>query len=390
MTLLNAFHSPGKIVYGWGTQNFLKTLSGKRVFVVSDQTVKNVGHLEKVLDLLKEAGVETSYFTDIEENPRLDAILKIKTALLDFKPDHIVGIGGGSPIDAAKCAWIFYEHPNLKLEDINKIEAVPKLREKSRFIAISTTSGSGTEVSDASVVVHNGIKHGIVSKEIIPDISIVDPEFAATMPPFTTANSGLDVMVHGLETYVTPLPNRFADPFAIKAIQLVFKYLRRAYAHSGDRQARENMHYAASYAGIAMTNTALGLIHGMADQIVVNWGFPHGRSNAMMSSYVIPFNFPAVPHRYGELASFLGVEGKSDREKTGSLIRMIDELKQDLDVPLSLCEAGIPENEFMDKLDQLVDNAFAHPCVPTNPRSAMKEDIRKIYLNAYKGEKLFC
>ncbi|MEG0664391.1 MAG: iron-containing alcohol dehydrogenase, partial [Clostridia bacterium] len=279
------FTLPRDIYYGKGTLDQLKNLKGKKaIIVVGGGSMKKFGFLDKTIENLHEAGFETRLFEGVEPDPSVETVLKGAAAMREFEPDWIVSIGGGSPIDAAKAMWAFYEYPNVKFEDLCIPFGFPELRTKARFLAIPSTSGTATEVTAFSVITdyEKGIKYPLADFNITPDVAIVDPDLAETMPPQLTAHTGMDALTHAIEAYVSTLNSPFTDPLALKAIQMVFEYLPLSY--KGDSSAREQMHYAQCLAGMAFSNALLGIVHSMAHKTGAafsNGHVTHGLANAM-------------------------------------------------------------------------------------------------------------
>ncbi len=310
----------------------------------------------------------------------------------EFEPDWIIAVGGGSPIDAAKAMWAFYEYPDTSFEDLITPFNFPKLRTKAKFVAIPSTSGTATEVTAFSVITDyaKGIKYPLADYEITPDIAIVDPALAMTMPKTLTAYTGMDALTHAVEAYVSILNSPFTDPLAIKAIQMVFEYLPASY--EGDKEAREQMHYAQCLAGQAFTNALLGIVHSMAHKTgaaFTTGHVVHGCANAMYLPYVIKYNSkdPATMKRYAEIARAVAIEG-TDEECMEALREKINEFNRILDIPTSLKEFGVPEEEFFEKLPSIAEHAVGDACTGSNPREITPKQMEDLFTCIYHGEEV--
>lgn len=377
-----------KLIFGRGALDHLKTLRGKKAFIVTDKTVCTMGFTEKVVLRLKEVGFEVMIFDEIEPNPSIDKIQNGVQTIRDFSPDWIIGFGGGSSIDAGKAMWVLYERPDVSLYDINPYTKL-NLRAKARFIAIPTTSGAGSEATWAIAVTNTEEKRKTIlaSEEIIPDIAIVDPFFPLTMPSQLTADTGLDSLVHAIEAYVSPWSNVFSDALAIKAIQLIFRYLPRSFENRDDEEAREQVHYAASMAGMAMGNSQVGVAHSMGHALGAFYGIPHGRAVAVFLPYAIQYNVKETLKRYGEIATSVAIKG-NEREAVQKFIIKIRNLIKALNEPTSIKELGIDKRIFTSNLENLVNYAFDDPSVLGNPRTPNKEEIKRLYTYAWEGKKI--
>lgn len=388
---MNRFTLPRDMYYGEGALEALKTLEGKRAMVVvGGSSMKKAGFLDKVVDYLKEANMEVETFEGVESDPSVETVMKGAKAMEEFEPDWIVAMGGGSPIDAAKAMWAFYEYPEVTFEDLCVPFNFPKLRKKAKFAAISSTSGTATEVTAFSVITdyEKGIKWPLADFEITPDVAILDPQIVATMPKSLIANTGLDALTHAVEAYVSTANSPFTDPLAIKAIQMVFEYLERSY--EGNLEAREQMHYAQCLAGQAFTNALLGIVHSMAHKtgaIFSTGHVVHGYANAMYLPYVIQYNKgdETALKRYGEIGKSLGIEG-SDEEITSELVKRIKELSSKFGIKQNLKDFGIIEEEFNEKISEISKNAVEDACTGTNPRSIDPETMEKLFRYIYEGK----
>jgi len=326
-----------------------------------------------------------------------------------FKPDVIIALGGGSAMDAAKGMWLYYEYPEtdfntlrLKFMDIRKrVFRFPKMGQKAKLVCIPTTSGTGSEVTSFAVITDKtrNIKYPLADYELTPDVAIIDPDFVLSAPPSITADTGMDVLTHAIEAYVSVMASDFTDGLAMKAIQLVFEYLPRAYRNGNDREAREKMHNASCIAGMAFTNAFLGINHSLAHKLGGEFHIPHGRANAVLLPYVIKYNaqkptkfvsFPkyeafVADKKYAEIARMLGLPARDTKEGVESLIKAIRDLIKELNMPSTIAECGVDREVFMSKVSELADKAFEDQCTPTNPRLPLVKELEEIYIKAYNG-----
>lgn len=382
------FTLPRDMYYGKGALEQLKTLEGKRaILVIGGGSMKKFGFVDKVLGYLKEAGIETSIFENVEADPSVETVMKGAAAMREFQPDWIISMGGGSPIDAAKAMWVFYEYPETTFEEIIKPFSFPTLRKKARFLAIPSTSGTATEVTAFSVITDysTGIKYPLADFNITPDIAILDPSLAETMPPKLTAHTGMDALTHAIEAYVSTLNSPFTDPLALKAINMIFEYLPDSY--KGDMLAREQMHYAQCMAGQAFTNALLGITHSIAHKTGAAFStghIPHGCANAIYLPYIIKFNAKNAQKRYADIARSIGISG-TDAECVSSLCGKINEYNAKLDIPRSLKEYGINEEEFKNKVARISELAISDACTGSNPRDINPEEMEKLLTSIYYG-----
>ena len=376
------FTLPRDLYHGKGALDALKDLDGKRaIVVVGGGSMKRFGFLDKVEANLKAAGMEVSLFEGVEPDPSVETVMKGAEAMRQFQPDWIVAIGGGSPIDAAKAMWAFYEYPETTFEQLITPFSFPKLRTKARFCAIPSTSGTATEVTAFSVITDyaKGIKYPLADFNITPDVAIIDPALAETMPPSLTAHTGMDALTHAIEAYVSTLHTVFTDPLALKAIHIVAKDLLKSY--HGDMTCREEMHYGQCLAGMAFSNALLGIVHSMAHKTGAAYSgghIVHGCANAMYLPKVIAYNAkePEAEKRYGEIAAFLGLEPTSK-----ALIAHIKAMNAKLDIPACIrdYEGGIiDEKEFLDKLPQVAELAVGDACTGSNPRAITPAEMEKL------------
>ncbi|GAA0065819.1 MAG: iron-containing alcohol dehydrogenase [Clostridium perfringens] len=380
------FTLPRDIYHGKDSLEVLKSLEGKKAFIViGGGSMKRFGFLDKVLSYLKEAGMETKVFEGVEPDPSVETVMKGAKEMEEFNPDWIVSIGGGSPIDAAKAMWIFYEYPDFTFEKAIVPFGLPKLRRKAKFVAIPSTSGTATEVTAFSVITDYKakIKYPLADFEITPDIAIVDPSLAETMPEKLVAHTGMDALTHAIEAYTASLRSNFTDPLALKAIEMVNMHLVNSF--KGDMEARGEMHEAQCLAGMAFSNALLGIVHSMAHKVGAVFHIPHGCANAIFLPYVIKYNRKACEDRYAQIARHIGLKGESERELTDALIDLINKFNKELNIPSSMKEYGIDENEFKANLKFIAHNAVLDPCTGSNPREIDDETMEKLYTCAYYG-----
>jgi alcohol dehydrogenase class IV len=378
------FNSP-QIVFGEDALSWLRQLNGKRAMIISDATMLRLGFINKVKENLS-ASMECEVFAEIEPEPCLQTVKECAIEMEKKKPDWVIGLGGGSCLDAAKAAWFLYERPDVSLEAINPME-VFNLRAKARLITIPTTSGTGSEVSWGFALADPEGKCKLVrvTRELVPDIALVDPSFTTALPQQITAESGLDVLAHAIEGYSCLWHNDFTDGLCIKAIQLVFKYLPRAYMNSGDLEAREHMHNAATIAGLGFSNTAIILAHALAHALGGYFHTTHGRSVGMFLPYTIQFIANEDPGRYADIARELELPGKNDVEAAASLVVEIHKLQTLLSQPVSIKEMGISSDQLNQALPHLVQNISSAVELVASPRVPTNEEIEKLFHYAYEG-----
>lgn len=384
---MSRFTLPRDLYFGENSMDVLKTLDGRRAtIVVGGGSMKRFGFLGKVEAYLKEAGMTTQIIDGVEPDPSVETVMKGAEKMREFQPDWIVSIGGGSPIDAAKAMWIFYEHPDAKFEDVAKPFNIPRLRNKARFVAIPSTSGTATEVTAFSVITdyNEKIKYPLADFEITPDIAILDPSIAATMPPTLTAHTGMDALTHAIEAYVAALHSDFSDPLALKAIQMIFDNLYAS--HRGEAAARDKMHIAQCLAGMAFSNALLGIAHSMAHKTGAVFHIPHGCANAIYLPYVIQYNRKTIASRYAEIARFVGCQGEDDEALIAALIDKIRQLNIKMDIPLTLKEYGVTTRDFDENLSRISMNAEADACTGSNPRETKAADFEAIFTAVYHGQ----
>lgn len=406
------FKVPPKIYFEkHATQYLAKMPNISRAFIVTDPGMVKLGYVDKVLYYLRKRPdyVHCEIFSEVEPDPSIETVMKGADMMHAFQPDVIIALGGGSAMDAAKAMWLFYEHPNTdfnglkqKFLDIRKrVFKYPKLGQKAQFVAIPTTSGTGSEVTSFAVITDkkNNVKYPLADYELTPDVAIVDPQFVMTVPKHITADTGMDVLTHAIEAYVSNMANDYTDGLALKAIQLVFEYLPRAYKNGNDEVAREKMHNASTIAGMAFANAFLGINHSLAHKLGAEFHIPHGRANTILMPHVIRYNaqkpkkftaFPKYEHfvadeRYAQIARLLGLPAKTTEEGVESLVQAVIKLAKELDMPLSIAATGVKKEEFESKVEQLAELAFEDQCTTANPKLPLVSDLADIYRQAYKG-----
>ena len=384
---MSRFTLPRDIYYGANALENLKNLKGSRaVLVLGGGSMKKFGFVDKALGYLKEAGIETRLIENVEPDPSVETVMSGAAVMREFEPDWIISMGGGSPIDAAKAMWAFYEYPETTFEDLITPFSFPELRQKARFCAIPSTSGTATEVTAFSVITdyHKGVKYPLADFNITPDVAIVDPDLAETMPKKLTAHTGMDAMTHAIEAYVSTLHCDYTDPLALHAIKMISEDLVASY--NGDMDARDRMHNAQCLAGMAFSNALLGIVHSMAHKTGAAYTgghIVHGCANAMYLPKVIKYNAkePEAAKRYAQIAKFLGLAGTTDMERTDALIAHIKGLNAKLDIPACIkdYEGGIiDEKEFLEKLPTVAELAVGDACTGSNPRSIDPKTMEKL------------
>ncbi len=394
---MQRFTLPRDLYHGKGSLEALKSLEGKKAIIcVGGGSMKRNGFLDRAIAYLEEAGMQVKLFEGIEPDPSVETVMKGAAVMEEFQPDWIVAMGGGSPIDAAKAMWVFYEYPDTKFEDLITPFSFPTLRTKAKFCAISSTSGTATEVTAFSVITDyaKGIKYPLADFNITPDVAIVDPALAATMPKKLTAHTGMDAMTHAIEAYVSTLHCEYTDPLALHAIELINKYLVASY--NGDLDARAKMHDAQCLAGMAFSNALLGIVHSMAHKTGAAYSgghIVHGCANAMYLPKVIKYNAkePEAAARYAKIAKFINLPGNTDEELVDALIARIREMNKDLDIPtcIKYYEGGIiDEKEFMEKLPKVAELAVGDACTGSNPRSINPDQMAKLLKCCYYDEEV--
>lgn len=391
------FTLPRDLYHGKGSLEELKNLKGKKaIVVVGGGSMKRFGFLDRAVDYLKEAGMEVQLFENVEPDPSVETVMKGAQAMRDFEPDWIVAMGGGSPIDAAKAMWVFYEYPDTTFEEIIQPFSFPTLRQKAQFCAIPSTSGTATEVTAFSVITdyQKGIKYPLADFNITPDVAIVDPELAETMPAKLTANTGMDAMTHAIEAYVSTVACDYTDPLALHAIKMIHNDLKKSY--DGDKDARASMHNAQCLAGMAFSNALLGIVHSMAHKTGAAFSgghIVHGAANAMYLPKVIKYNSKdeRAAKRYAEIAKFIDLPGSTTEELVDALIEELKKMNKSLNI--SSCikeyEGGIiDEKEFNEKLPEVAKNAIGDACTGSNPRIPTQEEMEKLLLACYYDKEI--
>ncbi|MFP4661682.1 MAG: bifunctional acetaldehyde-CoA/alcohol dehydrogenase [Halanaerobiales bacterium] len=407
------FRVPEKIYFKYGSLPVaLNELAGKKkAFIMTDKPLHELGYTDRVTGELDTIGIDYRIFSEVEPDPTISTVEKVVKQMNSFQPDIIIALGGGSPMDAAKIAWLMYEHPEAEFKELSmtfmdirkRIYKFPELGQKAYFVAIPTTSGTGSEVTPFAVVTDDktGIKYPIADYELTPDMAIVDPDLVLSMPAKLTAYSGIDALVHAIEAYVSVFSNEYTRGLALEAIRLIFKYLPSSYENGADnRKAKEKIHYAATTAGMAFANAFLGICHSMAHKLGSAFKLPHGLANALLINEVIRYNstdvpvkqtafpqykYPLTKTNYAKIADHLGLGGESEDEKIELLIDAIEELKAKLNIPANIKAAGITEEKFYSKLDEISELAFDDQCTGANPRYPLISEIKELYTQAFNG-----
>ena len=406
------FRVPSKIYFKPGALPVaLKELKGKKkAFIVTDKPLFDLGYTKHITDVLEEIGITFQIFSDVKPDPDLTTINQAIKMLNSFEPDIIIALGGGSPIDAAKILWLMYEHPELKFEDLamrfmdirKRIFEFPPLGEKATMVAIPTTSGTGSEVTPFSIITDDsvGVKYAIADYALTPNMAIVDANLVQSMPKGLCAASGIDVMTHALESYVSSMATEFTRGLSIQAGQLIMQYLPKSYKEA-EPYARERVHHASTIAGMAFANAFLGVCHSMAHKLGAAFHIPHGFANALLICQVIRYNatdkpikqcvfpqyrFPNTKAAYAAFAEALGISGKDDDAKVNGLIKALQDLKKTLNIPMSIKEWGISKKDWDKAMEELPVLAFDDQCTGANPRYPLIEEIRKLYDYAYEGK----
>lgn len=393
------FTLPRDLYHGKGAIEALKSLEGNKAMVlVGGGSMKRNGFLDQAVELLKEAGMEVELFEGIESDPSVETVMKGAEAMSKFEPDWIVAMGGGSPIDAAKAMWIKYEYPDITFEEMCVPFGLPKLRKKAKFCAISSTSGTATEVTAFSIITDyaKGVKYPIADFEITPDVAIVDPDLAETMPAKLAAHTGMDAMTHSVEAFVSSCNSSYTDPLALYSIKMIKDTLIPSY--EGDVAMRAEMHNAQCLAGMAFSNALLGIVHSMAHKTGAafkNGHIIHGAANAMYLPKVIKFNSKdaVAAKRYADIADFISLGGETVEEKVDLLIAMLRKMNDDLNIPQAIKYYGeggdvastgiVPEDEFLEKLPKIAELAIADACTGSNPRKINQEEMEKLLKCCY-------
>jgi len=394
MEIMMRFTLPRDLYYGPNSLQQLKNLEGKKAMIVlGGGSMKRFGFLDKAIACLKEAEIEVELFENVEPDPSVETVMKGAEAMRRFEPDWIISMGGGSPIDAAKAMWAFYEYPETTFEDLVIPFNFPTLRQKAKFLAIPSTSGTATEVTAFSVITdyQKGIKYPLADFNITPDVAIVDPKLTETMPPVLTAHTGMDALTHAVEAYVSTLHSPFTDPLALKAIEMVFDYLLDSYQE--DAAAREQMHYGQCMAGMAFSNALLGIVHSMAHKTGAAFStghIPHGCANAIYLPYVIKYNAkePEALKRYAEIARFVNLKGDTEDALMLALCDKVDAYNVKMNIPQTLQVFGVNEDEFKEKVASIAELAVGDACTGSNPRAIDPAAMEKLLTCTYYGSEV--
>ena len=383
------FITPREIHHGWGALKALKYVATEKTFIVTDKTMVKLGYLDRVKAILNEKGTQSQHFEEVEADPSLTTVKKCLTQVMEFNPDMIIGLGGGSPMDAGKAVWAFYEHPDLAEMEWDELRrALPRrrLQQKARYVAIPTTSGTGSEASFGAVIstheVDPPVKRLFFHFQFAADVAIVDAELAATMPPDVTAATGYDALVHAIESYVGGETPVIIDGLAVTAIKTILEWLPRAVADGSNVTAREKMHLSATMAMVACTNSTGGLTHDAAHQLGSFYHLTHGTAVAVMLAHLLAWLYAYNPEREAMLAKELGMEVKNTRDGAQKLIAAVGELRKKVVLPGSLKEMGIDEGVFMSQLDQLAEYTLAAGLSPQRPSL---DEVKELYLKVWEG-----
>jgi acetaldehyde dehydrogenase/alcohol dehydrogenase len=401
------FKVPPKIYFERGSLEYLHNLKGQRALIVTDPTMVKLGYADRVAYYLKQANLAVEVFSDVEPDPSTDTVKRGVAFMRKYQPDVIVSLGGGSPIDAAKAMWLFYENPEARFEDLalrfvdirKRAFRFPKLGKQAVFVAIPTTSGTGSEVTAFAVITDRatGLKYPLADYELTPDIAIIDPELTFSIPRSVTADTGLDALSHAIESYVSVMASDYTDALALHAIRIIFKYLPLAYAEPHNEEAHEKMHNAATIAGMAFTNAFLGINHSLAHKVGGQFHVAHGRANAVLLPVVIRYNasipskytvypkyeYPIADKRYQEIAQVLGLPASTPEEGVNSLVAAIEDLRSRLNVPGTFAACGVSREEYMARLDEMALNAFDDQCTGSNPRYPLVSELKELLKQAY-------
>ena len=411
------FRVPEKVYFKYGclpvALEELRDMGKKKALIVTDKVLFEMGYTNKVTDVLERNGIQFKIFSDVEPDPTLRCAKAGAKEMLDFNPDVIIALGGGSAMDAAKIMWVMYEHPEVRFEDLamrfmdirKRVYKFPTMGEKAMMVSIATSAGTGSEVTPFAVITdeNTGVKYPLADYELTPDMAIVDAELMMTSPKGLTACAGIDVLVHSIEAYVSIMASEYTNGLALEAIRLVFKYLPDAYNEGTTNvKAREKMAHASCMAGMAFSNAFLGITHSMAHKLGAFHHLPHGMANSLLMSEVIRFNatdaptkqaafaqykYPNAAWRYARIADHLGLGGNSEAEKVELLIKAIEKLQAKVNMPKTIKEAGVSETKFYETLDEMVEQAFDDQCTGANPRYPLMSELKEMYITAYEGPK---
>jgi alcohol dehydrogenase class IV len=378
------FTSPQKIIFGEDALASLEEREGEKALIIAGRTVKRLGLIDKVSELLAEADIEVGVIDNIEPEPSIETVKAVAEIARDFEPDWIIGLGGGSSMDAAKAIWVLYERPDLDVGDISPLESLG-LRKKARFMCIPTTSGSGSEATWATVITdkEGRVKRELASRELVPDVVILEPWLTSTMPPHLTASSGMDALTHAIEAYASNWRNDFSDTFAIKAIQMVFEYLPLAVSNGEDMVAREMMQNAATMAGMAFSNSSVGMAHAIGHSLGAIFGIDHGKAVALFLPHVIRYNGEVVASRYAEILDALEIDFEFEEDAPNILAQALVELMMEIGLPCEICETGIDWKDYEAELENLVERTLMSSTNLAGPREAEFDDYREIIVVAF-------
>ena len=409
------FRMPEKVYFKYGSLGValpeLKEMKKKKAFIVTDRVLAELGYVDKITKVLDENGIDFRVFSEVAPDPTLAIARKGAEAMRSYNPDVIIALGGGSPMDAAKIMWVLYEHPEANFHDLamtfmdisKRIYPFPKMGEKAMMVSIPTSAGTGSEVTPFAVITdeQSGVKYPLADYELTPDMAIVDAELMMNMPKGLTAASGIDALVHAIEAYVSVLASEFTNGLALEAIRLVFKYLPQAYNEGTTNvKAREKMAHASTIAGMAFANAFLGICHSMAHKLGAEHHIAHGVANGILIDHVIRFNavdnprkqasfpqykYPNAKWRYAKIAEYLNLGGKNDDEKVENLIKAIQNLKKQINLPSTIAECGVTKEAFYSTLDSMTEDAFDDQCTGANPRYPLMSELKEMYINAYSN-----
>lgn len=387
---MSRFTIPRDLYYGENAIEELKCLKGhkKAIIITGGSSMKKNGFLAKCEKVLKDTDLEVSIFDGVEPDPSIETVQKGAKAMLDFNPDVIVALGGGSALDAAKAMWVFYEYPNTKFDDIKDPFTLPKLRKKAIFAAIPSTSGTASEVTAFSVITDYStkIKYPLADFEITPDIAILDTSIPMTMPEKIASDTGMDSLTHAVEAYVAMLHTDITDALAMKAIDMVVYNIEKAV--KGDKEARGKMHVAQCLAGMSFSNALLGIVHSLAHKTGAEFGITHGRCNAILLPFVIEYNSKVCANRFADISRMLKLSGNNDKELTDSLVKKIKDLNTKLGIKQTYKENGVTEEHFKSKCEEIAKHAVEDPCTGSNPRLTDFENMKKVLEAAYYGNSI--
>ncbi len=386
---MTRFTIPRDLYFGDNAMEYLTQVEGSKALIVygSERLLKD-GVIAKIEDYLKKANIESTTFSGVEHDPSVATVKTGAKKMLEFEPDVIIAIGGGSPIDAAKAMWLFYEHPNFTFEEAVKPFNLPKMRTKAKFIAISTTSGTATEVTSFAVITDHEthIKYPIADYNLTPDVAILDTTLVENMPKSLVANTGMDALTHALEAYVSNVANPVTDALAMKAIEMIDMYIVNSF--NDDMHARKQMHIAQNLAGMSFSNAILGIVHSMAHKSGSILDVPHGLANALYLPNAILFNSKdkEAKRRYAEVAKRISLQGNNEDELVLALVNRIKELRKNVNIPSSLKEYGVTKELFDANLDSMATTAVQDPCSSTNPRAINDEQMKNLFIAAFNGD----